>query len=360
MKKNRLFGLKFIKQSLIKLAWKPLTWLYSLVTSVRNLLYDTGLLRSFTAKQFTVVVGNLTVGGTGKTPMIEYLIRSFAREFQLVTLSRGYGRETRGFRQASSQSTAREVGDEPLQYYEKFGKNCHVAVCEDRVKGAQILAQQWPKHNLLLLDDAFQHRRLKADLYLLLNDFNRPFYEDEPFPGGRLRESRQGAGRADAVICTKCPADLSPGKRIEIETAVGRYIRSGTPCFFSSIRYASIRRFDEHIVQPGGLFVLTGIAQPEPLLHYLQENYLVNGIKLFPDHHLFTESDVLTVLKSVKNEELIVTTEKDLVKLRPLTQNLNLMHRFGYIAMEVDFGSDTGRFQEWLTLHVRTPMLTRS
>ncbi|MBU1820298.1 MAG: tetraacyldisaccharide 4'-kinase [Bacteroidetes bacterium] len=322
--------------------------LYSLGVQIRNFLFNKSLRRSQPAAQFSIVVGNLTVGGTGKTPMIEYLIRRLKKDNQVVTLSRGYGRKSRGFQLATAASTAADIGDEPLQYYEKFGKDCKIAVCEDRVYGSNQLKKLFPEAQLLLLDDAFQHRQLRPDLSILLNDYHRPFYEDEPFPGGRLREPRRGAVRADAIVTTKCPTTLEQSEKDQIVGSIRRYAAPNTPVFFSSISYGEICAFGHTQPPPHSVMLVAGIAQPEPLVAYVRENFELSQVQLFPDHHSYTLAEVVALAERIKNEELILTTEKDKVKLRPLAQEAGVLHKFAYLPIRVDFGSDTDRFDAWL------------
>jgi len=327
---------------------------------VLNYLYGRQILKSFSTSQFSVVVGNLTVGGTGKTPMVEYLVGQLSKKNQIAALSRGYGRQSRGFVLATPQSTAEEIGDEPLQYYEKFAEKIKVAVCENRVAGSETLHSLYPEHTLLVLDDAYQHRALRADRYLLLNDFNRPFYLDRPFPGGRLRENRRGAIRADAIITSKCPPDLSESHREEITKEILRYARPGTPCFFSSVRYGTLRNFENTEVKVGSVTLVAGIAQPDALINYVWQTYGVEGVHLFPDHHTYTEREVEDLLKKAKNTDLIITTEKDRAKLRPFARMAGALTRFGFIPIEIDLGRDAGAFRTWLLQHVEKPLWDRT
>ncbi len=355
MKKKVPFGLKIIGRRMVNVLLKPFTWLYGLVTTLRNRLYDNRILNSTPTQQFSVVVGNLTVGGTGKTPMIEYLIRNLSQSNQIVTLSRGYGRQSRGFKLASSESNAADIGDEPLQYYEKFAGKIPVAVCENRVVGGQRLHQLFPDHRLLLLDDAYQHRGLRPNLTIMLNDFRRPFFRDEPFPGGRLRETRHGARRANAIVTTKCPTDFDLKTKAEITRELVCYAAPGTPCFFASVRYSPVRAFDQTEVVASAVILVAGIAQPEPLVEHVRSNFALKEVKIFPDHFNYQREDVLDLLKNLKKGELILTTEKDMVKLRPLAVELNAIFRFAYLPIEIDFGSDTQAFADWLQSNVAIP-----
>ena len=208
----------------------------------RNWLFDNQLKQRVTPAVQTICVGNLTVGGTGKTPMIEFLIeRSIAAgltsPYQTVTLSRGYGRQTRGCRVANAADTAATIGDEPLQLFRKYGHRVRVTVGERRADAIRLIETRYPDVELILLDDAFQHRAVQAHVTLLLSDYNRPFYRDFPLPAGRLRETRYGAARADAVVVTKCPADLPVADQQRISHEIRRYARPDGPVFFATLRY---------------------------------------------------------------------------------------------------------------------------
>lgn len=343
-------------KSAIKVLLKPFTWLYGGIMDMRNFLYNRNVLTSTNTKQFSVVVGNLTVGGTGKTPMVEYILHSFLETEKIVSLSRGYGRLSQGFMLASPESTAEDIGDEPLQYYKKFGKKSKVAVCENRVAGSKKLHKLFPDHRLLLLDDAFQHRSLKPDVAIVLNDYNRPFYKDEPFPGGRLRERRRGIMRANAVITTKCPDSLSKQEKLLIVREIQRFSVAGTPIFFSKVKYGQLRSFEGIAVTVKEVRVVVGIAQPNPFVEYLRQNFRVVHVATFPDHYHYTEADVQKMVRDRNKDEVILTTEKDMVKLLPLAKKAKVMSNFAYIPIEVDFGEDTDPFQNWLRNVILIPL----
>ncbi|TDE18141.1 tetraacyldisaccharide 4'-kinase [Dyadobacter psychrotolerans] len=332
----------------IKTILTPLSWIYGSVTSVRNRLYDQHIFLSQKPEQFTISIGNLTVGGTGKTPMTEYLVRMLQPDFHLAILSRGYGRKTKGFLLAGSQSTAEDIGDEPLQYFQKYGKKVAVAVCEKRVEGAKQLADLRPDNNLLLLDDAFQHRAIKQDIKILLNDYNRPFYNDLPFPAGRLRENRNGALRADAIVVTKSPTDLPESDRKKIIEKIRKYSNPKAPVFFSSIRYAQPVDYSGSEVTLKNVKLVAGIANPQTFITHLSQHFNVIEEIIFPDHYNYTSADLERLIKYLKNDTFVVTTEKDMVKLKPLVEKSGLATQFAYIPIAVDFGKDTGPFSEWL------------
>jgi tetraacyldisaccharide 4'-kinase len=336
----------------IKNALLPLSWIYGTITDVRNFLFDKGILDSAKVPQKVIVVGNLTVGGTGKTPVIEYLTRLLSKQIPTAILSRGYGRQTAGFIEAGSTATAATIGDEPFQFYTKFGNDAIVAVCEKRVEGALKIHEKHPEIALLLLDDAFQHRAIRRDINILLNDYNRPFYKDHPFPAGRLRERRHGAGRADAVIVTKCPAALGALDKENIRNNIHRYTRADVPVFFAITRYNVPRSYEDAPVELKNVKMAAGIANPLPFAAYLTTRFSVTDQKVFPDHHNYTPSDVEDLIKNLKNDTFVVTTEKDMVKLKPLVEKSGYAARFAYIPVAVNFGDDTLPFSQWITKQI--------
>ncbi|GGN03500.1 tetraacyldisaccharide 4'-kinase [Dyadobacter beijingensis] len=333
----------------IKNALLPLSWLYGSITDMRNFLFDSGILHSRKVPQKVIVVGNLTVGGTGKTPVIEYLTRLFSHQVPVAILSRGYGRATKGFIEADSNATAATVGDEPFQFYTKFNRKAIVAVCEKRVDGALKLHEKHPDIPLLLLDDAFQHRAIRRDVNILLNDYNRPFYKDHPFPAGRLRERRRGAKRADAVIVTKCPEGLGMQEKENIRASIGACTREGVPVFFATTRYSAPVSYEGLPVQLKNVKMAAGIANPAPFAAYLTTRFVVTDQNVFPDHYNYTSGDVEDLIKNLKNDTFVVTTEKDMVKLKPLVASKGCADRFAYIPVSVDFGSDEPAFAQWVT-----------
>ena len=337
-----------IERNWIKVILTPLSWLYGLITSIRNLLYDTQVLRSERPSQFTLSVGNITVGGTGKTPMTEYLVRLLSATYATAILSRGYGRKTKGFVLAQPKLTAEDIGDEPLQYFEKFGDSVTVAVCEKRVIGAREIASLKPDVKLLLLDDAFQHRAIIQDLKLVLTDYARPFYKDLPFPAGRLRETRSGAKRADAIIVTKCPSTLTEEEKIQIITKIRRYSKNETPVFFSFIRYGEAVCYDGSRVKLNNVKLVAGIANPATFTAHVGQHCNVIEEIIYPDHHNYSTDDLKGLIKYLKNDTFVVTTEKDMVKLKPLVEEAGVTAQFVYIPIVVDFKNETNNFDPWI------------
>lgn len=290
----------------------PFALLYGLITSIRNYLYDIGLFKSYSFDLPIIAVGNLSVGGTGKTPQIEYLIRLLSPQYKVATLSRGYKRKSEGFILADETATADLIGDEPFQYYRKFPQ-IQVAVDADRRDGITQLLAQNDRPDIILLDDAFQHRKVKAGFYILLTTYGELFCDDFILPTGNLRESRRGARRANMIIVTKCPPNITEIAQENIKKKIGLEV----PVFFSTVAY------DEDVYNASGRLkvsevkttekvLLAGIAKPQPFFEYLQAD--TDEVMVFPDHHHFTESDILAI-KSKAIDKIIITTEKDFVRL---------------------------------------------
>ena len=293
----------------------PLALIYRGITSFRNFLYDKGIFKSFSFDVPIIAVGNLSVGGTGKTPQIEYLIRLLSNKYKSATLSRGYKRKSKGFILADANANAILIGDEPFQFYSKF-PNIQVAVDVDRKNGIEQLLYQTSKPEIILLDDAFQHRKVKAGFYILLTPYNELYCDDFQLPTGNLRESRSGAKRANIIIVTKCPSDLSNESRNEIIKKLN--IEPNQKLFFTNISYNDFvysengKRSVSEINNVDKL-LLAGIAKPQSFFRYLHTN---NELCLtFPDHHHFTEKDILEIINKA-NSNIIITTEKDFVRLK--------------------------------------------
>jgi tetraacyldisaccharide 4'-kinase len=336
----------------------PFSIVYGLILRLRNLLFDTGILPSYTPDIPLICLGNLSLGGTGKSPHTEYLVKLLQPEHTLAVLSRGYGRKTSGFRYVQANDLAENTGDEPLQFKQKFGNALIVAVAEKRKEGIQRLCAENPELNLILLDDAYQHRQVKAQVNILLTEYAHPYFKDCLLPAGNLREPRAGAARADAVIVTKCPDDLT-----EKEMDYFRKHLSGKEVFFSKIVYSALRSLQDNSELPfpgkdAELVLLTGIANSKPLEAYLQTRVSKLQCLEFPDHHAFSVADVGKLSRlfepmSEKNN-IIVTTEKDAMRLRhpdisKLTRNLPIY----YVPIHIEFCSaDSSRFQNFIRTHV--------
>ncbi len=295
----------------------PFGFLYGVITAIRNLLFDLGIKKVFVIPGKSICVGNLSVGGTGKTPHIAYLAELLQDHFKVQILSRGYGRKTKGFFLLDENATSKTVGDEPLFYYQNFKKST-VAVCESRKEGVQKL-QSLEKSDVILLDDAFQHRAVKAGLNVLLTDYNAPYYQDLMLPAGDLREWQVGRKRADLVLVTKAPTLIS---QTEKKQMIQKLKFNPENVFFTHIIYAALKSFGKPLLWKKNDFktilLVTGIANPEPLKSHLAQDHHVELFS-FPDHHDFTLEDIQKIHKKfdtfASDEKVIVTTEKDFVRL---------------------------------------------
>jgi tetraacyldisaccharide 4'-kinase len=331
----------------------PLAWLYAGLMRVRNHLYDVGQRRSARFAVCTLAVGNLSVGGTGKTPHVEYLVRLLLPRYRVATLSRGYGRRSRGVLLAQPESTADQLGDEPMQFYRKFGPQVQVAVGEERILAMpELLASDEPPQ-VVVLDDAFQHRKLARDLDVLLTDFAAPFYRDWVLPAGRLREGRRGARRADVVVVTKCPPGLPEAARAEIAQQVRHYAGADKPVFFTGIRYLPGQPAygGAAATAPSGPAVLfTGLANPQPLVDHVRQTGQLAQHFAFADHFRYTPAalaPVLARLHAGPPGTYLLTTEKDMVKLHTpeLRAELAGLPIF-YLPIEVFFLADQAQFDQ--------------
>jgi len=298
----------------------PFSFLYGWITSVRNYLFDKQLLKATEFEIPTIVVGNLSVGGTGKTPQIEYLIRLLSEKYKIAVLSRGYKRKSKGFVLADKSSTAEIIGDEPYQYFKKF-KNIEVCVDANRVHGIQQLLTVKPKTEVVLLDDAFQHRKIKGGFNTLLTAFNNLYSDDTLLPSGNLRENVAGAKRAQIIVVTKCPKNLLEKEQLKIKEKLK--ITPSQTIFFTTISYdAALQGYNEIAIsdlQGNEILLVTGIANPAPLVNYLENNHIKCNHLQFKDHHNFTKQDIQLIKnefdKIQSNKKIVLTTEKDYVRI---------------------------------------------
>ena len=319
---------------------KILFWIFSipflLVTSIRNFLYNIGVIKSHQFNIPIISIGNLVLGGSGKTPSIEYLVRLLSNNYKVAVLSRGYGRKSTGFILADSNSDAGIIGDESMQYYRKF-KNIIISVDSNRVRGINKLIKLNSKPEIVLLDDAYQHRRVKPGMSILLTKFNDLYSEDNIFPLGNLRESKRNANRADVIIVTKCDKNINKDQKRHIIQKLN--IGDNQKIYFSSIKYSKMV-YDKESSKPLSEFknikftLVTGIADSSHLINYLNDSgYNFNHI-LFKDHHNFSDSDII----KIDRNNLIITTEKDYVKLfTKITSSLYYLPIEFIIDNEVDF-----------------------
>lgn len=290
----------------------PVVPIYYLVTWLRNILYDLGVKRSTSYDLPVICVGNLSVGGTGKTPMIEYLIRLLKDDYKVATLSRGYKRKTSGFLLADKNATADTLGDEPFQFYTKFKDEVLVAVDSDRRCGIEHLKSYNP--DIILLDDAFQHRKVKAGFNILLSTYNKPFYRDIVLPTGDLREPRRGAERADVIVITKCPETIIEKEKSDIINRIKP--KDNQNVFFSSIVYSNIvysKNETKTLIKLENFCLVTGIANATPMVNFLKLKGLNFEHQHYKDHHNFSQDEINILAK----KSLILTTEKDFMRLKP-------------------------------------------
>ena len=303
---------------LIRVILFPLSILYAGLMHVRNKQFDTGQRRQTAFDRVVISVGNLSTGGTGKTPMVEYLVRTLKDKVQLATISRGYGRKTKGFRLATTADTALTIGDEPLQLFRKFGDEITVAVGEERILAIPLVLMAKEQTSLFLLDDAFQHRQVGRDFDILLSDYACPFYKDYVLPTGNLRESRQGAGRANAIVITKCPPELTEKEKRQIRVVVAKY-NADAPVYFSQIKYQKPKLVFHHAPIESNIVLLTGVAKTNSIMAHLSETYEIVKHFKYPDHYNFRAADLDDVEKNMMglNVKTLVTTEKDMVRLLP-------------------------------------------
>ncbi len=321
----------------------PLSGLYATAVWLRHLLYDEHVLPSHEVDIPTICVGNLAVGGTGKTPHVEALIRMLSPRFRVAVLSRGYRRATHGFVLADEHATARTIGDEAMLLYMKYPE-VRVAVCEDRVRGVRQLQKQFPDLDVILLDDAFQHRRLKAGYNIILTSYDRLYKDDHMLPWGRLRDLKQRVLKANAIIVTNCPDDLLPIDRRVVDNHLR--LPAYMQLYFSRIRY-------QEVGMQGRPLVLAGIANPQYLMQYVQHHYSGAELMAFPDHHRFTDRDTERILARAEAFDFVLTTEKDLVRMHGTPLYDRLASRLQAIPIEVDLGEDLAPLEKQLVTYIK-------
>lgn len=328
----------------------PLSLGYHLGTGIRNTLYDLGILKSTKFRTPMINVGNLSVGGSGKSPMVMYLADLLSRYYRTGVLSRGYGRITKGYAITNYESNYKIVGDEAMQLFERFKNRFVIGVSEKRVPGAKKMIADMDL-DVLILDDAFQHRAIKAGFNILMTDYNDPYFKDYLLPAGDLRESRSGAKRAQIIMVSKCPNDLTEEKK-------QFYISRIKPQHYQKVFFSSIS-YDEHVYSKDkslpdnnlayyDILLITGIANPKPLLEHLSKfSQRVKHLK-FKDHHSFSDQDIKNIIaeyKKLGEYKLILTTEKDYVRLKtfdylrdivyywPINVNIDQQEEFNQIIM---------------------------
>ena len=321
---------------------------------LRNWAFDNGIIKSKKFNIPTIVVGNLNVGGTGKSPQIEYLIRLLSPNYDTAVLSRGYGRKSKGFLLADKNSNADLLGDEPLQFYRKFSKLI-VAVDESRVHGIEQIQKLKPNVELILLDDAFQHRYVDAGLYILLTAFGSLYMDDHLLPSGNLRESKNGANRAQLIVVTKCPQDLSMEEQLRIVKKL-RPLKH-QQVFFSTITYGDVILGDQKKIFINDLIgyevlLVTGIANPQPIVEFLNQKKIVFNHLKFADHQRLDNKELESIYKKYAensaDKKLILTTEKDYVR-----NFLDVSFPVYYLPIQTEFIGDGDSFNKIINNYVR-------
>ena len=335
----------------------PLGALYFAVTFVRNKLFDWNIFQSTSFDLPIICIGNIAVGGTGKTPHTEYLVRLLEKQYNIAILSRGYGRKTTAYTEATLKSTAEEIGDEPAQYKRKF-PNTNVVVENKRVLGVQQILKRNAVTDVILLDDAFQHRAIKAGFNIVITDYNNLLQKDFLMPSGSLRESRQGIKRADAIIVSKCPVDLEVDEQNEIRKNLAYH----TPehIYFTTIKYGRIYNiFDSQLrienLNNYAVLLVTGIGKPKLLQKHIKTQTKKVSLLSYPDHHNFTNKDIQRIKSDFDNikdkTKIILTTEKDASRLLNITELKGLP--IYSIEIEIEFLNKKNTFNTQIELYVR-------
>lgn len=338
---------------IIRILLWPISLIYGIITFLRNKCYDIGIFQVYEIPEKSICVGNLSTGGTGKTPHVAYLAQLLNDSIQTSILSRGYGRITKGFILVNDKHTSSEVGDEPLFYQASFNSKLHVAVCEKRKIGIQQILSLFPQNELIILDDAFQHRAVKAGFNILLTDFNNPFSKDHMLPTGNLREWKSGRNRADCVIVTKCTHVLSKQEKSKWAADLKVDFQK---LFFSSVNYDLIVPFGKEIESPKSILLITGIANPSPLIEYLIDKYKIEHLQ-FADHHAFNAQDIQEIHQKfdtfVAENKIILTTEKDYMRLKDLIPpNELIKYPWFYLPIAVKMDEEE-KFNELINQYVR-------
>lgn len=305
----------------MKILLAPISWLYAIVLHIRHKLFDWGILKSKSFSVPTICVGNLALGGTGKTPHTEYLIRLLQDKFKVAVLSRGYGRKTKGYVLAKQDTGFEEIGDEPMQYHSKFN-DIYVAVDENRCEGVKKLMAFAPDTGVILLDDAYQHRQIKPGLNILLTEYYNNYKKDMLVPAGTLRDVKSAAKRADIIIVTKSPRVLLPYDKRDIINVIKA--KPYQKIFFTYIDFQKLTPITSaakatNLQDIKSVYLFCGIANPYPLEDYLNRKYNTLITNYYSDHHHYTDTDIRVILDGfnsvIGKNKIIVTTEKDLMRL---------------------------------------------
>ena len=331
----------------------PFAIVYGLVTYIRNLLYNFHILKTYKIPLKSICVGNLSVGGTGKTPHVMYLINRLIGSYSIAVLSRGYGRKTNGFRYVTTTDIATNVGDEPLSYAYRFMNKIVVSVCESRVFGVKKIMNE-QAIDLIILDDAYQHRKVMAGLNILLTEYSNPYFNDYMLPAGDLREYRFGVKRSDILIVTKCPFNIDFQEKNKF---LNKIKLDSNKVFFSSIKYGVPISFNNlNYSESATVLLIAGIANPAPLAKYV-ESINTTETLFFPDHHSFSLIDIRKIHAKFDTipakDKLILTTEKDYMRLKDILSEAELIkYPWFYLPIEINIDREEDFINE-ITDYVR-------
>jgi tetraacyldisaccharide 4'-kinase len=335
----------------------PLSWLYRAIVAVRNFMYDQQWLRSFQFDFPVILVGNLSTGGTGKTPHVLRIAQLLGKHYRVAVLSRGYKRKTRGYIVATMKSTVADIGDEPVLLKQRV-PGLEVAVSENRLEGISQLLLEEPAPEIIIMDDGFQHRRVKAGYNIILTSYSKTFVHDTLLPAGRLREPISSLRRADMIIVSKCPPDMTRREASEMRTALK--LLPLHQLFFTSYVYAPLQPLLPE--QPGqdvpsvrNCLVISGLASNDYLTDYLKTQYALVDTIAFRDHHDYRPADLQRIKTALQPETVLITTEKDAVKLQALAADiLKLELSFFVLPVDVRFLFDgEAKFEEHIHRYVR-------
>lgn len=330
-------------EGLVRVLLLPVAAIFYTIVKIRHFLYDMGILSSFNPKTATICVGNLTVGGTGKTPHIELLIELLRPQYKLAVLSRGYKRMSKGYREVLTDDTTADAGDEPLQIKQKYPQTV-VAVDADRTEGINQITFTHPTTDIILLDDAFQHRKVTAGLNIVLIDYNRPIWEDCMLPAGNLRDTKSQLKRANVVIITKCPACMNPLEKRIMSKHLTLYPYQ--TLLFSHIEYSQPQPLFEStkpLEKASHNLLISGIAEPTPFLQHMEKIYPDIETIIYPDHYNFTSGDIdkITSLARKYNDRVnIFTTEKDAKRLLSMEMPEELRNYLYFVPIKARLSDD--------------------
>ena len=321
----------------------PFALVYLGITTFRNFLYDINFLKSYSFDSTIIGVGNLSLGGTGKTPFVEFLIKKYSKRFNIALISRGYKRKSIGFYKADSNSSPDLIGDEPFQIFKKFS-NITVAVDKNRANAISKILNEEKRTNLFILDDSFQHRKVLPNVNIILTTFNDPFYDDCIFPIGNLRESKKSINRSDVVVVTKSPKDLKTDKKNQIKSKLN--IAHHQNVFFTSINYGNVLKGDANFkindLKNKKILSVSGIANSRLFVEFFSQKNIEYEHVNFSDHHNYTQEDINKIESD--NESLIITTEKDFQKI----QFLERKNKWSYLEIETKLIGDEAKFDSVL------------